>query len=1374
MVRRPRSAACAVLTVFALLISAPSSKGQTSYRNSLVSRASHPLSLETPIKLDPPYRFLGWKYSFKQGPKYAARFQRPRADLAIPQPKVPPSPELPQTVPKALLGSATAGLPGFQLRPTIPAGLLPTGVATADFNGDGHIDWVVANGGDNTVWVYLGTGGGGWQLPTIIPLLGLAPVWVVTADLRGNGVSDIIVAEADSGTVGVLLGKGDGTFAPETEYFLNESPLSLAVADFNGDGKIDIMAGVYANSVDVFAVLPNVGNGQLGSPIISTAPTYPALAVTDISLGDINGDGVPDAVISAGSAFGNALLSFLGQGDGTFVPGQVVASTIFDAYYTAALGDINGDGCKDIVTTDAFGYALTYPGSCDGNFGQPTYFTLGDVALSLALEDLNNDGHLDIVAGSVYQDPVGYGDTAGDLLSVMLGDGKGNFGQASVYRGEPFLVGLAFADLNGDGYLDVVSANQNTDSASVFLNDGNGGFGAPNGYAVGYNFGVVNSPVTGLISTDLDGDGKKDLALLELPASSPGNYQLTALLGQGNGRFGPLARYNTYSTDFYTPGDFVLADFRNTGHPDFLSIGAGPAFSFSTSYISFAPNNGDGTFGPAVNTNPPTADQILAVGDFNQDGKLDFVAIGNGNSSNVVALNVFLGNGDGTFNPSPSVYFGGGTPRFPVSVYAGDFNHDGKLDILTWLYYNVVPFSANDVYEFLGNGDGTFQTAVKIFSNSDPITMADVNRDGMPDLVTCKDPEANYPSNDQPPVISVHLGQPDGTFSLAHTYQPYASSFVYPSYRGTANGGGGMCTVADFNGDGNPDVAVFQRVTGGPIDRYVQFLMGNGDGSFTPTYDIYRFHKLSSPQFAFDVNGDGVADLVELDAAYSSFDYLPGGNGAPFQIGLFASPAVGVGELQITLDVPSASSTTVTLSASDPKITIPATVTIPAGSVSQVVDFGFAAGFNPYKVFSITGTSNGHTATTYGTEDIGRVAVGVVLGLNLPNQGIIPGQSSGDYGPSFGSIGGYTTTLTFSCSGLPPQAQCNFNPDTVYIDPSGGGLISLIVTTTSAIPPKNYNFNVVATDGAITVTTPGTLDVIPNEPDLGIQGNINQNAASVGNVGMVDFYIDNNGPATADNVQFTYAVAGPVQVVSPQSGCTITPPVCNLGSIQSAGRAVVAISVMPNSVGNASVQASVSELETDINPADNSTSVSFSTNDFSMQAVNTSATIAAGQMADYTLNFATVGTYYSGAIYVSCNGLPANSSCYVVGSPVSLGPTPTASATLQITTSARRQAEVGDRHSGLYGLLLPVMIVPFGLVLNWRRQPLRWAWLVTGTLMVALLISCGGGSAGSSGSGGGGGGGGTGAGTPPGTYSVVVQGTSGTDVKSVNLTLVVQ
>lgn len=86
-----------------------------------------------------------------------------------------------------------------------------------DFNGDGKMDWAVANGLDDNLWLYLGNGDGTSALPTILPLKGTAPDWVATADLRKIGRSDIIVAEHDSNTVGVLFSNGDGTFQPEQQ-----------------------------------------------------------------------------------------------------------------------------------------------------------------------------------------------------------------------------------------------------------------------------------------------------------------------------------------------------------------------------------------------------------------------------------------------------------------------------------------------------------------------------------------------------------------------------------------------------------------------------------------------------------------------------------------------------------------------------------------------------------------------------------------------------------------------------------------------------------------------------------------------------------------------------------------------------------------------------------------------------------------------------------------------------------------------------------------------------------------------------------------------------------------------------------------------------
>src|SRR5262249_32875809 len=163
----------------------------------------------------------------------------------------------------------------------------------------------------------------------------------------------------------------------------------------------------------------------------------------------------------------------------------------------------------------------------------------------------------------------------------------------------------------------------------------------------------------------------------------------------------------------------------------------------------------------------------------------------------------------------------------------------------------------------------------------DPPTLADVNNDGVPDLVTCRDPQANYPSHDQTPVVSIYLGAGDGSFPLAHTYTPYPDgSIVFPNWRGTSFAGGGYCTVLGFNQDEKPDIAVFQHDSHGyPYNGFLQYLIGNGDGSFVPSYDTFRFDKPGIPEFAFDIDGNGSIDWLESDTYDASFNYLPAAAG---------------------------------------------------------------------------------------------------------------------------------------------------------------------------------------------------------------------------------------------------------------------------------------------------------------------------------------------------------------------------------------------------------------------------------------------------------------------------------------------------------------
>jgi VCBS repeat protein len=197
------------------------------------------------------------------------------------------------------------------------------------------------------------------------------------------------------------------------------------------------------------------------------------------------------------------VVAFLGKGNGVFVQKQFVAGTSFDYYLALDTGDINEDGCPDIVFSDSFALAFTYSGHCDGTFTQAASLRLGDVGISLTLHDVNGDGHLDVVSGSVLN-PNAFEDSGGNLLSVLRGDGQGNFAPGSVFRGEPTLAGIAIADLNNDGHPDVISANQDADSGSIFLNNSSGDFGPPSGYAIGFTSGSMNSTDSAAMQADLD------------------------------------------------------------------------------------------------------------------------------------------------------------------------------------------------------------------------------------------------------------------------------------------------------------------------------------------------------------------------------------------------------------------------------------------------------------------------------------------------------------------------------------------------------------------------------------------------------------------------------------------------------------------------------------------------------------------------------------------------------------------------------------------------------------------------------------------------------------------------------------------------------
>jgi hypothetical protein len=622
--------------------------------------------------------------------------------------------------------------------------------------------------------------------------------YMATGDFNHDGFLDVVTTDGNN-TVSVLLGNGDGTFQPAVNYTVRQ-PTNLAVADFNRDGKLDL---VISANFSMVVMLGN-GDGTFKAPI--TASSQAGAMV----VGDFNGDGIPDLAIVGTPAY-----ILLGKGDGTFQPPVFNGSVLFAGFGVAA-GDVNGDGKLDVIAGSQDGIFVML-GDGKGNLSDPVDIGFGANPTQVAVADLNGDKKLDVVAL----------DSLGGNLWVLLGNGNGTFQPATSYPmgvAQALTTSMLVADLNGDGILDLAVTSQTPLTGVQFLNNpgtilvfsgiGDGTFQP----AVQYNpTGQIN---WALAAGDFNGDGLPDLAFSSSKQSTP--TQVGVMFGAPNGTFLSPASYGVGSI----PGQPALADLNGDGILDMVVANAG--FSGNLSVLI---GNGDGTFKPAVTYPTAFGAGYVVVGDFNGDGKPD-IAVANGSGGNIL---VFPGNGDGSFG-TPVASFGVIGGAFYLA--AGDFNKDGKLDLAV---NGIV-----GVQIALGNGDGTFRGSLGspvLSPPSGPVAAADLNGDGNLDLVVTA-VNVNSAGSLQPGTISVMLGHGDGTFAAAVTYTI-----------------GKMATsvaIGDLNGDGKPDLAVADYAPGAAD---VAVLLGNGDGTFQTAVKYPAVNGADSVVMG-DFNGDGNLDLA--------------------------------------------------------------------------------------------------------------------------------------------------------------------------------------------------------------------------------------------------------------------------------------------------------------------------------------------------------------------------------------------------------------------------------------------------------------------------------------------------------------------------------
>jgi hypothetical protein len=267
---------------------------------------------------------------------------------------------------------------GFAAASNFAVGTNPQSVALGDFNGDGKLDLAVANLSSNNVSILLGTGVGTFSAPTNFAV-DEGPVSVAVGDFNGDGKLDLATANEGNGSrnVSILLGTGSGTFGAATSVTLGGNfPTSVAVGDFNGDGKLDLAVPITTfNGIVPVGVSILLGTGT-GSFSAATTSAPVDSRNQNVAVGDFNGDGKLDLAV-AGSDSSSILL---GDGTGSFsAPTNVVVGGRY-----VAVGDFNGDGKLDLAMVDGNSLLISL-GDGKGSFSAPTNFAVGNNPQSAAL-----------------------------------------------------------------------------------------------------------------------------------------------------------------------------------------------------------------------------------------------------------------------------------------------------------------------------------------------------------------------------------------------------------------------------------------------------------------------------------------------------------------------------------------------------------------------------------------------------------------------------------------------------------------------------------------------------------------------------------------------------------------------------------------------------------------------------------------------------------------------------------------------------------------------------------------------------------------------------------------------------------------------------
>ncbi len=435
------------------------------------------------------------------------------------------------------------------------------------------------------------------------------------------------------------------------------------------------------------------------------------------------------------------------------------------------------------VLNGATSLSLSRQPSPDGSVTDVATFGVGTNPYFVAAGDLDGDGRLDLVTANI----------SSDNVSVLLGQGNGQFASQVPYAAGNGPIAVAVGDLNGDGKLDVASANYYGHRAGVLLGNGDGTLQAA------VQLVVPNNPRSVRIA-DLNGDAKLDLVTANM-----GGDNVSVLLGNGDGTFQARADYAVGNS----PYAVAVGDLNGDGRPDLVAATAG------TDRASVLLGNGDGTFGAAVHYEVQDQPRDVALGDLDGDGRLDAVLLNAGSHS----VSVLRGTGDGTLLPAVH-YPTGGNDEYHLIAFA--LNGDARPDVA------VASYGSSQLILFANLGDGTLGQRLNFGLGGNPIGVVagDFNGDAIQDLAT-----ANYGSGS----VTVWLG--NDTQPLA---EDPAGSGVRSSF---ARGNLSSRSDVDywgFSALANDRLWLAVDTVGNPVNSGLRYRLEYSDGTELTTFNAER------------------------------------------------------------------------------------------------------------------------------------------------------------------------------------------------------------------------------------------------------------------------------------------------------------------------------------------------------------------------------------------------------------------------------------------------------------------------------------------------------------------------------------------------------